>query len=57
MGQMDPEREQEHVSKTTDSSRATQYVFSALSTRDGDERKGGGERGREMEREIGVKEV
>lgn len=31
--------------------------FSALSTRDGDERKSGGERGREMEREIGVKEV
>lgn len=31
--------------------------FSALSTRDGDERKGGGERGREMEREIGAKEV
>lgn len=31
--------------------------FSAISTRDGDERKGGGERGREMEREIGVKEV
>lgn len=31
--------------------------FSALSTRDGDERKGGVERGREMEREIGAKEV